>query len=54
MKGQLTTEELWKLFGDYEDRAHHAMTPEYGLVHATMAGALARIIAVRESNSGQC
>lgn len=48
MKGRLTTEQLWDLFGDYEDRAHNPMSPEYGLVFATMAGALARIIAVRE------
>jgi hypothetical protein len=54
MKGQLTTEDLWKLFGDYEDRAHNPMNPEYALVYATMANALARIIAVRESNSGKC
>lgn len=53
MKGSMTTEELWKLFGDYEDRAHNPMSPEYGLVFATMASALARIIATRESNSGR-
>lgn len=50
MLGRLTTEELWRLFGDYEDRCHNPVNPEYALVYATMANAISRIIVSREEN----
>lgn len=51
IKGQMPTEELWQLFSDYEERAHSAVgAPEYRIAAATMANAIARIIAAREGS----
>lgn len=52
MMGELSTEDLWRLFGEYEQRVHsHSSTPERGLAYATMANAVARIIVSREETS---
>lgn len=51
MLGEISTEDLWKLFGEYEDLVHNSNSPEYALANATMANALARIIVSREETS---
>jgi hypothetical protein len=51
MIGEPTTEELWKLFWKYEERAS-TTTADYRLAAATMAVAIAKIIASRITSRG--
>lgn len=43
-----TTMELWDLFWKYEKRASSSATAELSIAAATMANAIARIIATRQ------
>lgn len=52
MINEPTTEELWQLFWDYEERVHDGIrAPEYRIADATMANAIARIISTRSYNN---
>ncbi len=51
MLGEISTEDLWRLFGHYEDMVHNGLNGEKMLANATMANAIARIIVSREETS---
>lgn len=52
MSGVPTTEELWELFWKYEQRASDSFgASQYGIMAATMANAIARILVSREETS---
>lgn len=52
MLGEISTEDLWRLFGEYEDLVHgNGGSSERSLANATMANAIARIIVSREETS---
>ena len=40
--------DLWELFWKYEDNVRNSTNTESGHMNATMANAIARLIAVRE------
>lgn len=44
-------QELWDLFWKYEDRAWTSMSGEHRTAAATMAVAIAKIIAAREAKN---